>query len=255
KYEIKLGLTGKYAQLRDAYASIEKAVEHCGAHLNAKVEIDWIDTTLMKPEEATQTLKSFNGVIVPGGFGHRGIEGKIDAVKFARERDVPFFGICLGMQCAVIEYARNVLGLPQANSTEFDGNTPDPVICLLEEQRTVTDKGGTMRLGAQPCLLEEGSGAEECYGTTLISERHRHRYEFNPAYRDRFVEAGLVPTGRHAEGDLVEVIEVPENNWFLAAQFHPEFKSKPDQAHPLFAGFVEAAIDRKNVDAEARLMV
>src|SRR5690606_10581340 len=183
-------------------------------------------------------------------FRSRGIEGKIKAARYARESGIPYFGICLGMQCAVIEYARDVLGWQDANSTEFAADTSYPVICMLEEQKSVTYKGGTMRLGAQPCVLQDDSRAAACYGTTRISERHRHRYEFNPRYRQQFIDAGMIPTGEHAHGPLVEVVEIPDHPWFVAVQYHPEFKSKPDQPHPLFRGFVEAALKRHSQRAE-----
>jgi CTP synthase len=184
---------------------------------------------------------------VPGGFGERGIEGKIDAIRYAREREIPFFGICLGMQCAAIEFARNVVGLSGAHSTEFDKDTPHPVICLLDDQRNITQKGGTMRLGKQPCLLEEESRARAAYGKGRIEERHRHRYEFNNLYRQQFAAHGMMFSGLNPDGKLVEIIELANHPWFVAVQFHPEFKSKPTAAHPLFAGFIEAAIERHNV--------
>ncbi len=196
----------------------------------------------MQKQDPRILLGGADGILVPGGFGMRGIEGKIEAVRYAREQKIPYFGICLGMQVAVIEYARQVLGLEKANSTEFDANTPDPVICILEEQKAVTHKGGTMRLGAQPCILEDDSLAARCYQTQEITERHRHRYEFNPDYRSQFIEKGLIPTGTSPNGKLVEIIELPNHPWFLAVQFHPEFKSKPHAPHPLFKGFLEAAL-------------
>jgi CTP synthase len=183
-----------------------------------------------------------DGILVPGGFGERGIEGKIMAARYAREKKVPYFGICLGMQIAVIEFARNACKLKGANSLEFDRKTPDPVICLLDEQHAITDKGGTMRLGAFPCKLANGSHARRLYGVALISERHRHRYEFNNAYREQFSKAGLCIAGQYTEKDLVEVIEIPAHPYFVACQFHPEFKSRPYDAHPLFRGFIEAAL-------------
>jgi CTP synthase len=184
-------------------------------------------------------------VLVPGGFGERGIEGKVESIRFARERGIPFFGICLGMQCAVIEFARNVVNLAGAHSTEFSKDTPHPVICLLDEQKSITDKGGTMRLGAQPARLEAGSHAAACYGADAIAERHRHRYEFNNVYRQQFAANGMQFTGTSPDGALIEIIELAEHPWFLAVQFHPEFKSKPTAAQPLFAGFIGAAIERK----------
>jgi CTP synthase len=189
-------------------------------------------------------LSGVDGILIPGGFGMRGIEGKVQAVQFARECEIPYFGICLGMQCAVVEFARNVLGLTAANSTEFAADAADPVICMLEEQKEIFDKGGTMRLGAQPCRLTADSRAAQCYGTDEIFERHRHRYEFNPDYEQPFADAGMLATGVHPDRKLVEVVEIPAHPWFVAVQFHPEFKSKPHAAHPLFRGFIEAALER-----------
>ncbi len=189
-------------------------------------------------------LKGMDGILVPGGFGMRGIEGKIQAVQYARENRIPYFGICLGMQCAVIEFARNVLGLADANSSEFAADTQHPVICLLEAQKNVNYKGGTMRLGAMPCRLLEGSRSAAAYGRQDISERHRHRYEFNPDYRERFTSAGMVPVGTSPEGTLVEVVELKDHPWFVAVQYHPEFKSQPNSAHPLFRSFIEAALQQ-----------
>jgi CTP synthase len=248
--ETTIAVVGKYIDHRDAYKSIYEALDHAGFSQAARVLVKRIDAGELETTDADQLLRGVDGILVPGGFGMRGIEGKIKAARYARENDIPYFGICLGMQCAVIEFARHVLGLSDANSTEFAADTPHPVICMLEEQKTVTYKGGTMRLGAQPCILQEDSLAAACYGATRISERHRHRYEFNPKYRQRFVEAGLVPSGEHAHGPLAEVIEIPDHPWFVAVQYHPEFKSKPDRAHPLFRGFVEAALKRHGQRAE-----
>jgi CTP synthase len=203
-----------------------------------------IEAELLERQEAASALAGIDGLLVPGGFGHRGIEGKIQAVRFAREHNIPYFGICLGMQVAVIEYARHKIGLDDANSTEFQGDTPHPVICLLEEQRTIDDKGGTMRLGAQPCILKDGSLISAVYRSGEVSERHRHRYEFNPDYRERFERGGMSLCGNSPSGKLVEAIEIPGHPWFVAVQFHPEFKSKPNRAHPLFSGFIEAALKR-----------
>jgi CTP synthase len=189
-------------------------------------------------------LAGVDGVLVPGGFGERGIEGKVDAVRLARERGIPFLGICLGMQCAVAEFARNRLGLAGANSTEFDKDTAHPVICLLDEQKTITDKGGTMRLGAQPARLVPGSRAAACYGSEEISERHRHRFEFNNEYRQQFAAHGMDVVSTSPDGTLVEIVEIPDHPWFVAVQFHPEFKSQPTRAHPLFHGFIAAAVQR-----------
>jgi CTP synthase len=197
----------------------------------------------LEHEGPERILSGYDGILVPGGFGERGIEGKILAIRYAREKGVPFFGICLGMQCAVIEFARNVCSLAGAHSTEFDKESRHPVICLLDEQRTITDKGGTMRLGAQPAKLEPGSRAAEAYGATEISERHRHRYEFNNRYRQQFIAHGLRVSGQSPDGSLAEIIELADHRWFVAVQYHPEFKSKPTDAHPLFAGFIAAAVE------------
>jgi len=242
KHEVAVAVVGKYSEHRDAYKSIYEALDHAGIHHRARVRIERIHSEAVEREGPERLLAAVDGVLVPGGFGERGIEGKVDAVRFARCRGIPFFGICLGMQCAVAEFARNVANLPQANSTEFDKDTPNPVICLLDEQKTITDKGGTMRLGAQPTQLAQGSKAAACYGSENISERHRHRYEFNNKYRQRFLECGMHFTGTSPDGSLVEVVEVPDHPWFVGVQYHPEFKSQPTKAHPLFAGFVGAAI-------------
>ncbi|MBA3314536.1 MAG: CTP synthase [Planctomycetota bacterium] len=248
--EVTIAVVGKYIDHRDAYKSIYEALDHAGFAHGARVLVKRIEAEELEKTDPDQLLRGVDGILVPGGFGMRGIEGKIHAVRYARENGVPYFGICLGMQCAVIEYARNVIGWTDANSTEFATDTPHPVICMLEEQKSVTYKGGTMRLGAQPCVLTEDSKAAACYGSNKISERHRHRYEFNPRYRPEFVEAGLIPTGEHAHGPLVEVVEIPDHPWFVAVQYHPEFKSKPDRPHPLFHGFVEASLKRHGQRAE-----
>lgn len=248
--EVTIAVVGKYIEHRDAYKSIYESLDHAGFAHSARVLVKRIEAEEFEKADADQLLRGVDGILVPGGFGMRGTEGKIQAVRYARENGIPYFGICLGMQCAVIEYARNVIGWPDANSTEFATDTPHPVICMLEEQKSVTYKGGTMRLGAQPCVLTEDSKAAACYGSTRISERHRHRYEFNPRYRNEFVEAGLIPTGEHAHGPLVEVVEIPDHPWFVAVQYHPEFKSKPDKPHPLFRGFIEASLKRHGLKAE-----
>jgi CTP synthase len=240
--EVTIAVVGKYMQVRDAYKSIYESLDHAGIANNCRVIVKRIEAEELERQGPEDVLSGVDGVLVPGGFGMRGIEGKIDAIRFARECEIPFFGICLGMQCAVIEFARDVLLLENANSTEFVADVEHPVICMLNEQKQISDKGGTMRLGAQTCVLEPGSLAERSYGTTVIRERHRHRYEFNPAYRRQFIEAGMSFTGNHPDGHLAEVLELPDHPWFLAVQYHPEFKSKPPAAHPLFAGFVEAAL-------------
>ncbi len=245
KHEINIAVVGKYSDHRDAYKSIYEALDHGGIANNAQVSIQRLHSELVEREGAERLLSGVDGVLVPGGFGERGISGKLESIHFARLRGIPFLGICLGMQCAVIEFARNVLGLDGAQSTEFDKNTPHPVICLLDEQRTITNLGGTMRLGAQPATLVPGSKAALCYGKESISERHRHRYEFNNDYRQRFQEQGMQFVGTSPDGTLAEIIELPSHPWFVAVQFHPEFKSQPTRPHPLFAGFIGAAHQRR----------
>jgi CTP synthase len=245
EHEVSIAVVGKYAEHRDAYKSIYESLDHAGIHHRAQVRIQSIQSELIEHEGPERLLSGFDGVLVPGGFGERGIEGKVEAIRFARERGIPFFGICLGMQCAVIEYGRNVVNLSAAHSTEFNKDTPHPVICLLDEQRTITDKGGTMRLGAQEAILDPSSKSQQCYGSPTISERHRHRYEFNNAYRNQFEAHGMLVAATSPDHSLVEVIELPEHPWFVAVQFHPEFKSKPTEAHPLFAGFIGAAVEKR----------
>jgi CTP synthase len=244
RHEVSIAVVGKYAEHRDAYKSIYESLDHAGIANEAQVRIQRIQSTEIEREGPERLLSGYDGILVPGGFGERGIEGKVEAIRFARERGIPFFGICLGMQCAVIEFARHVAGLERAHSTEFDRETPHPVICLLDEQKKITDKGGTMRLGSHPCLLELGSQAAQCYGAAEIAERHRHRYELNNAYRQQFAAHGLQVVGNSPDGKLAEIIELPEHPWFVAVQFHPEFRSKPTEPHPLFAGFVGAAVER-----------
>ncbi|MEM9645927.1 MAG: CTP synthase, partial [Planctomycetota bacterium] len=245
RHELSIAVVGKYAEHKDAYKSIYEAIDHAGIAHDAQIRIGRIQSADIEREGAERLLSGYHGILVPGGFGERGIEGKVQAIKFARERGVPFFGICLGMQCAVIEFGRNVVGLQDAHSTEFDKDTDHPVICLLDEQQNVTDMGGTMRLGAQPTKLDRHSLSGKAYQSEDVTERHRHRYEFNNQYRQQFEANGMRFAGTSPDGSLVEIVEVPDHPWFLAAQFHPEFKSKPLQAHPLFAGFVEAAIIRR----------
>jgi CTP synthase len=246
-HEVTIAVVGKYIEHRDAYKSIYEALDHAGIAYSSRVVVKRIDAEELERSDAASLLSGVDGILVPGGFGMRGVEGKIEAVKYARTMQIPYLGICLGMQAAVIEFARNVLGLPQANSTEFVTDTPDPIICLLEEQKQISAKGGTMRLGAQPCVLQEDSLAARCYNASEVSERHRHRYEFNPVYRQAVEDAGMTISGLSPDGKLAEIIELPDHPWFLAVQFHPEFKSKPSQPHPLFAGFVEAALNRHQV--------
>jgi CTP synthase len=243
--EVDVAVVGKYIKHNDAYKSVYEALSHAGIALDAKVHLRKVESEDVERLGAEQTLAGIDGLLVPGGFGYRGIPGKVAAIRYARERKIPFFGICLGLQCAVIEFARNVLGLADANSTEFDRNCGDPVVCLLDEQLEVTNMGGTMRLGAYVQRLTEDSLAHRAYGELEVSERHRHRYEFNNHYRERFTRAGGLVTGTSHDGALVEVIELRDHPWFLAVQCHPEFKSKPTAAHPLFREFVRASLDRK----------
>jgi CTP synthase len=250
EHEITIAVVGKYAEHRDAYKSIYEALDHGGIANKAQIRIQRVHSEAVEREGPERLLTGVDGVLVPGGFGERGIEGKVDAVEFARQRGIPFLGICLGMQCAVVEYARNVVGLEGANSTEFDKDNPHPVICLLDEQKTITDKGGTMRLGAQRAKLAVQSTAARCYDAEEISERHRHRYEFNNVYRQQFAAHGMQVVGTSPDGALVEVVEIPEHPWFVAVQFHPEFKSQPTRPHPLFEGFIRAAVARHVARAE-----
>ena len=252
EHEISIAVVGKYAKHIDAYKSIYEALDHAGMHHRTQVRIGRILSEDVEREGPERLLGAYDGVLVPGGFGERGIEGKIEAIRFAREREIPFFGICLGLQCAAVEFARRVVKLEQANSTEFEKNTEHPVICLLDEQKQITDMGGTMRLGAHPAQLNLTSHAFDCYASEHVSERHRHRYEFNNAYRQQFAAHGMVVTGTSPDGELVEILEIPEHPWFVAVQFHPEFKSKPTSAHPLFAGLIEAAIEHHSQRGEQR---
>lgn len=243
-HEVTIAVVGKYIEHRDAYKSIYESLDHAGFNNSARIIFKQVEAEEIEQQDPELLLRGVDGILVPGGFGMRGIEGKIEAIRYARECGIPYFGICLGMQCAVIEFARNVLELNDANSTEFDSHTPHPVICMLEEQKTITHKGGTMRLGAQKCFLKDDSNAFKAYGEETISERHRHRYEFNPEYRNDFEQKGMIATGTGPGNTLVEIVEIPDHPWFVAVQFHPEFKSKPSHPHPLFNGFVEAAIER-----------
>ena len=243
--KLKIALVGKYVQLHDAYLSIEEALHHAAAAAGAVADIAWIDSETLTEENVEKVLGSCDGILVPGGFGSRGIPGMITAARFARERGVPYFGICLGMQIAVIEFARNVLGWSDANSTEFDENTTHPVIDLMLEQVDITDKGGTMRLGAWPCELAEGSLARKAYGVPRISERHRHRYELNNQYRTALVSQGLTLSGQSPDRKLVEIVEPESAGWFVGVQFHPEFLSRPTRPHPLFSAFIQAQLGGK----------
>jgi len=242
---VEIALVGKYVKLRDAYLSVHEALKHAGIHAGCYVNVRWVDAEHMTLEEARRELAGVDGVLVPGGFGSRGWEGKILACRVAREDSIPYLGICLGMHVAVSEFARHVCGLEGANSTEMDPETPHPVIDLLPEQKEVEDLGGTMRLGAQAVELAEGTRARELYGgEPVIAERHRHRYEVNNAYREALLEGGLVVSGTFQEGRLVEIVELPDHPWFVASQFHPEFKSRPTRPAPLFREFVRAAQER-----------
>ena len=245
KHEIKIGMVGKYLDLQDSYLSVNESIVHGGIRNDCEVEVSYIDAEDIETKGAEELLSNLDGILVPGGFGDRGTEGKIIASRFARENNIPYFGLCLGMQIAVIDFARNQLGLTDANSTEFNPNTPHPVIDIMGEQKEIKDKGATMRLGAWPCVLKKGSLAYNAYEKESISERHRHRYEFNNQYREQLEEAGLIISGTNPDRGLVEIIEVKNHPWFVAVQFHPEFQSKPNQAHPLFASFVEAALVQK----------
>jgi CTP synthase len=238
---VTIALVGKYVALHDAYLSVVEALTHGGIENDVKVHIQWVDSETVTDDNAAELLKDAHGILVPGGFGNRGIEGKISAIRYARENNVPFLGICLGMQMAVVEFARHVCGMTDAHSSELNPNTTHPVIDLMPEQVGVTAKGGTMRLGSYPCHLKEGTLAAEVYGTLEINERHRHRYEFNNDYREELTEAGLVLSGLSPDGHLVEMIELPGHPWFVAGQFHPELKSRPNKAHPLFRGLISAA--------------
>jgi CTP synthase len=250
--EISIAVVGKYAEHRDAYKSIYESLDHAGIANHCQVRIQRIQAEEVEREGPERLLSGFDGILIPGGFGERGIEGKVESIRFARERQIPFFGICLGMQCAAIEFARNVIKLAGAHSTEFSKDTPHPVICLLDDQKTITDLGGTMRLGAQPAKLDAASKSRGAYGSEAIHERHRHRYEFNNIYRQQFAAHGMMFAGTSPDGSLVEIIELPSHPWFVAVQFHPEFKSKPTAAHPLFAGFIGAAIERHAARGELR---
>jgi CTP synthase len=253
---VEIALVGKYVKLQDAYLSVHEALKHAGLHNGSAIRVRWVDAENMSYDETAELLESVDGVLVPGGFGSRGWEGKILACRVARERRIPYLGICLGMHVAVSEFARHVVGLDGANSTEMDPETPYPVIDLLPEQKGVEDLGGTMRLGAQAVELAEGTRTREVYGgEPVIAERHRHRYEVNNAYRQQLADAGLVISGTFQEGRLVEIVELPEHPWFVASQFHPEFKSRPTRPAPLFREFVRAALERARERRSERLEV
>ncbi len=242
KQSTEIAVVGKYICHQSAYESIYESLIHGGIGNNARVKVRRVESEDIEKKGAKACLEGVQGILVPGGFGMRGIEGKIEAIQHARENNIPFFGICLGLQCAAIEFARNVCKLKDANSTEFDANTPHPVISLLDEQRKVSSLGGTMRLGAQPCMLQSGTKAYDAYGRQNISERHRHRYEFNNTYKEVFLASGMVFSGHSPNEQLVEIMEIQNHPWFVCVQFHPEFKSKPTNPHPLFKGFIKASL-------------
>ena len=243
--EISIGLVGKYVELPDAYKSIAESFIHAGAYNECKVEIKWISSEEINSANCDSLLGDLDGVLVAPGFGQRGIQGKIDAIQYVRENKIPFFGICLGMQCAVTEFAKNVLKIGNACSTEIDSRTSEPIIDLMEDQKTITNMGGTMRLGSYKCHLKKGSKAAAIYGKTNIEERHRHRYEFNNKYLERLEEKGMIASGANPETGLVEIIEIPDHPWFVGTQFHPELKSTVENPHPLFVQFVKAALENK----------
>ena len=249
--EVSIALCGKYTELRDSYKSVNEALEHAGIHFGHKTIIRSIDSETVTAQNAAAIFAEVDGLLIPGGFGSRGIEGKIAAARHARESGLPFFGICLGMQCALIEYARHACGLTKANSTEFREDTPEPVIDIMAEQKTISALGGTMRLGAFPCRVKEGSKAHKAYGTLEVMERHRHRYEVNNSFRPMLEEHGVVFCGTSPDGGLVEMIELRDHPWYVGCQFHPEFQSQPMKPHPLFREFVRAAIDHKRLKAPA----
>jgi len=245
KHRVKIGMIGKYVDLQDSYLSVNESLVHGGIRNDTGVEVVHLDAEAIERDGPEKHLHGLDGILVPGGFGDRGTEGKILASKYAREEKIPYFGLCLGMQIAVIDFARNVLEKPTANSTEFDSETLDPVIHIMDDQKDVTDKGATMRLGACPCRLKAGTASRLAYDKEEVSERHRHRFEFNNSYREEMEAAGLIVAGVNPERDLVEIVEVKDHPWFVAVQFHPEFQSKPTKAHPLFAAFIEATLTRK----------
>ena len=245
KHEVSIALVGKYAGLKECYKSLAEALVHGGIDHETRVNVNWIESEEVERQGTERILREADGILIPGGFGARGIEGKIVTIQYAREHQIPFLGLCLGMQCATIEFARNVAGLVGANSAEFDEKTPHPVIHLMSDQQSVNDKGGTMRLGAYACKLGEGTLAQKMYGVSEVRERHRHRYEFNNAYREQLTAKGLILSGLSPDGRLVEIVELQNHPWFLATQFHPEYKSRPHHPHPLFSGFVGAALRRK----------
>jgi len=254
RHQVNIGICGKYTNLKDAYKSIIEAFVHAGAENDTKVELHWISSEEIEKDGPQKYLAEMDGVLIPGGFGERGIEGKISAVQYVIEKKIPFFGICLGMQCATIAYARKFCKISDANSSEFSEDCSNPVIDIMEEQKQVTLKGATMRLGAYACVLDKNSWSYKAYGQEKISERHRHRYEFNNRYKDILTKAGFKVTGVNPETGLVEIIEYPQHPWFVGVQFHPELKSRPTKAHPLFREFVKAALQHKNLKLDSQLI-
>ena len=246
KHHIRIALVGKYIELKESYKSLCEALTHGGIPHYCGIEIVWVESEGIQEQGADRFLDDVDGILVPGGFGNRGIEGKVEAIRFARESKTPFLGICLGMHCAAIEFARNVAHLKDANSSEFSNNTPHPVIHLLPSQGSLEGKGGTMRLGAYLCDLKKGSLAYKAYGSDQVKERHRHRYEFNNHYLNTFFESGMTMSGIYPEENLVEIMELRDHPWFLATQFHPEFKSRPTAPHPIFRDFIKAALENKD---------
>ena len=240
--KVNIAIVGKYIKLEDSYISVIESLYHAGFANNVKVKVQLVDSETITKENVAEKLSRFDGGVVPGGFGNRGIEGKIETIKYVRENKIPFLGICLGMQMAVVEFARNVLKLKDANSAEFDENTKNPLIHIMEEQKGIDKKGGTMRLGAYPCVLKEGTLASKVYGKSEISERHRHRFEYNNDYREKLEKAGLKISGTSPDGLLVEIVEIPEHPYFIAGQFHPELKSRPNNPAPLFVGLIKACL-------------
>ena len=240
--KVRVALVGKYVSLHDAYISVVESLKHAGVANDAEVEIKWVDSELVTPENVEETLGDVDGILVPGGFGDRGIEGMITAIQYAREKKVPYFGLCLGMQLTIVEFARHVLGYADAHSSEFNPNSFHQVIHIMPNQHDVTDLGGTLRLGSYPCVLSKDSKSYELYGTEYIHERHRHRYEVNNDYRKALTDNGMELVGLSPDGHIVEMIEIPDHPWFIGTQAHPEFKSRPNKAHPLFKGFDAAAL-------------
>ena len=239
--DVTVALVGKYITLHDAYISVVEALKHGGIASKAVVNIKWVDSETVTDDNAAEVFGDVQGILVPGGFGTRGVEGKISAIRYARENNIPFLGLCLGMQMSIVEFARNVIGFNDAHSVELDPNTTHPVISLMPDQNGIEDIGGTLRLGAYPCVLDKTSKAYELYGEETISERHRHRYEVNNDYRTALTEAGMKLSGLSPDGRIVEMVELPNHPWFIATQAHPELKSRPNRPHPLFKGFIEAA--------------